>query len=152
MACTGVAYASAAEYREFWRVDTWDQLDPAKLAAVDAEIDLALEITASNIDVALAAVDACSCTLPIWANNFLKKLNIIEAAALPKIACGPTLDTDMRQIYLDWVNDWLTKIMDGTVDICGGLGKNQPIVGYAEINQNIFTQAQIEINRILRDS
>lgn len=149
--CQGTAYATAAEYREFWRVDTFDQLDAAKIAAVDAEIDLALELTASNIDIALATVDACSCSLPVWATNFLKKLNIIEAASLPKIACGPTLDTTMREIYLEWVDDWLVRIMEGTVDICGGTGKDTPNLAIAEIGSTPFNKADIVLNRIMRD-
>ena len=71
---------------------TWDDGDVYRVSLVTTiergQIELALDIAASDVHAALAATGQCDCTWASWAANFVSKLNIIDAAAYYQCRCG----------------------------------------------------------------
>jgi len=137
---------------------TWDDGDSYRISTLSNQerstIETYLGIAASDIHVAMAAMGACDCTLSDWAENYLAKLNIIDAAVYHRCPCGtPNLDADSRRMYLEWINSELEKIRTGEYELCAGYhGKAYPSIGWAEINYNEFSAARIISNRVLRGS
>lgn len=126
--CTG-AYATPEDYNNFWK-GFLDEADPE----VVADLERHLEIAASDVHQALAAVGACDCTLADWANTYLIKLNIVDAAVMYRPLCGPKLNDDQMTAYLTWVNEQFKMIREGEIILCQGeTGKNFPAMGIAEI-------------------
>ena len=76
MTCTD-AFAVAQDFADFWCLDPICEDEKAT-------IDVFLDIAASDIHAALAAVGACDCTLATWAEPYLLKLNVIEAMVIAR--------------------------------------------------------------------
>lgn len=136
---------------------TWDTGDlyrivPITLAQINA-IEMHLDIVAGNIFAALAARAACDCTWQSWVDDFMKKLNIIEAGALYDCPCGnPRLTDAEKDTLFTYVNDQLERLRNGELVVCvGDTAKDYPAVGYAEIAHTDAIAAQIILNRIDRE-
>lgn len=131
---------------------TWNAGDDYRVVTIDARersaIEHALNITAGDIHVALAASGACGCTLASWATQYLAKLNIIEAGVFHKCPCGNVNLTDeQRQTYVDWLTDQMSQLRDGRLEVCdGATGADFPVVGWAEQTVTEFNQALIIVN------
>lgn len=145
--CTGSAYATAQEFVEVWRADSVDLTDPDQLN----EIETALEFSASNVAQAISASGACTCTLPGWATAFIKKLNIIDAAVIFKVSCGPALSDAIRETYINWLEDQYEKIRTTAIDLCGDSGSNFPAFGSLQVTHTEFDAINQVINRILEE-
>jgi len=143
--CTG-AYATAQEFVELWRADSVDLTDPDQLN----EIETALEFSASNVAQAVSAQGACECTLPSWAEEFLKKLNVIDAAVVFKVSCGPALSDTLRETYLTWLEEQYERIRTLQIDLCGEAGANFPAFGSLQVTHTEFDAVNQVINRILK--
>lgn len=136
---------------------TWALGDIYRIVPIDSiergTIEHYLDIAASDIHVALAATGACDCTYASWAAGYLAKLNIIDAAAYYSCKCGqPRFDTNQRQIFLEWMSQQLTNLVDGTTDVCqGATGKDFPAMGWAEQSVTEFNAASIIWADILRN-
>lgn len=141
LTATGVVWANGDVYRI-----------AAISAAEQATIQMYLNITAADINAALAATNSCDCTFQDWALPYLAKLNIIEAGAFHTCSCGsPRLDNDMRRNLLEWAGIQLDNLRDGKVIVCAGdSGKEYPAVGWAEINHTIWSEAEIIENYLKR--
>ena len=128
---------------------TWSNGDIYRITTLSgaqiSSIELYLDVTAADINAALAATGACSCTWQSWAWDWLAKLNIIEAAAFYSCPCGkPTLSDEARRNLLEWATEQLRALRDGEVTVCeGDTSKNYPAIGWAEINHDAFTAAGI---------
>jgi len=137
---------------------TWDDGDLYRIVAIDqneiAQIELYLDIAASDIHAALAASGACDCTLASWAHKYLEKLNIIDAAAYYQCPCAkPNITDDMRQAYLDWASNQLNMLIIGKLDVCqDATGSDFPAIGWAEQSLTDFATAEIILNRRMRES
>ena len=145
MPCTG-RFATAAEYDAFMCTDL-DLTD----ATVLATIELALDIAASDIHAAMAAVDACSCTLAAWTTTYLKKLNIIDAMVMHACPCGRNVTEELRMRMLDWVGTQLENIRSGLVPLCeGDTAKDYPAWGSVEQGLTAWSRAEIMANAAAR--
>jgi hypothetical protein len=141
MACSG-AFANARDYAELVCTRTLD-------AQSEARINRQLAITAGAIHAAMSASDQCDCDAEDWAENYLKHLNIILAAATQDCPCS-TIGNEEKAAYLEFVNAELEKIRTGQVDICGGTGKDYPAYGAIQYGLNVFNKAQIIQDRLDR--
>ena len=141
MACTG-AFANARDYAELVCSRT---LDLQKEATVNRQ----LTITAGAIHAAMSASDQCDCDPADWAENYLKHLNIILAAATQDCPCS-TISNEEKAAYMAFANAELEKIRTGQVDICGGTGKDYPAFGAIQYGLNAFNKAQIIQDRLDR--
>ena len=147
MSCTE-QFATVGDYVEIWRIDAFDFSDPDAVG----EVELALELANSNVTMALIAADACACSLPVATQTYLKKMVLIEAAALFKASCGPTFTDELRETYITWVNDQLDDIKNLVIDPCGGPGSQAPAVASVEYSMPGINIPDILIGGILRNS
>ena len=120
----------------------------------EAVVNLFLEIAASDIHAAMAATGMCDCTLASWAENFLKKLNIVDAAIYHQCPCANTKISDAtRQAFLAWITNELANIRSGRTELCAGeTGAEFPYTSYAELGTTESAQINIIVNDILRNS
>lgn len=144
MACSG-RYAEASEYAAFFCLDS---LDPIEQAAIESALNLA----AGDIHAARMTVASCDCSLSEGAEYFLRRLNIIMAAVFRKCPCARvTLSDDERTAYLNWAQERLTAISNGTLELCEGeTGTEFPAVGWAEHANTEFSRAETIINAMER--
>ena len=144
MACDG-AFASSQDFASFWCLDCFS-------GEAEDILDVSLLVTASNIHAALASVNACDCTLASWAVQFLKKLNIVEAAAFHNCRCSsPQLTDEMKRLYLEWSDKQFQLIREGKIDVCAGAtGSTWPVIGWASQSLTERIAAEIIANDIRR--
>lgn len=134
----------------------WDIGDDYRLVTIDQNtiglIEDVLAIAAGDINAALAAQNMCACNKANWAAAFLKKLNIIEAAAFYKCPCAePNLSDDMRQNLLTWAENQMTLLRTGKLDVCSGAtGAEFPALDWADQGVDEFSQGKIIYNDRLR--
>ena len=135
----------------------WDDGDLYQVLLLDANkvatIERFLDIAASDIHSALAASGACDCTLASWATEYLKKLNVIDAAIYHKCPCGSAKLTDTeRQSFLRWISAELKALRTGNLEVCqGATGADFPAVGWAEQSLTDRNSAAIIYNAMLRE-
>lgn len=140
------AWASAQDFWSFFNLSCMNN-------EAQVLLETFLEITASDIHVAMAASGMCDCTLAAWATNYLKKLNIVDTAVMYNNPCGPQFTTDERRIFLEWINNQLEAIRTGKLELCAGeTGAEFPAVNWAEQGTTEFAQAKIIENDILKNS
>lgn len=138
MGCSG-AYAAAADYEALMCAGI-DLADAGEVATVN----LFLAIAASDIHAALAGIGACSCTLAGWASVYLKKLNIIDAAALQNCPCGNKLSDDRKQALLEWLDKQFELIRTSKIALCeGDTGADYPAFATVEFSWTEWNQADI---------
>ena len=146
MTCSG-QYATAAEY-DALMCSNLDVNDPDILG----QINLYLSIAASDIHSALASVGACSCTLASWADAYLKKLNIIDAAVIQNCPCGNNFTQEQKAMWIEWLNGQLQLIREGKIEVCAGsTGSEYPAFATVEQSLTEWSAAEIEINTTLRN-
>jgi hypothetical protein len=137
MPCTG-RYAQAADYENLFCAGV-DLGNAGEVNTVNTYLDLA----ASDIHVALAAAGACNCTLESWAAEYLKKLNIIDAAVIKGCPCG-RIDNERKQVLGEWLERQYELIRTGRVPLCAGdTGADFPAFGVAEFGYTVWNEAQI---------
>jgi hypothetical protein len=128
---------------------TWDDGDAYRVVAIDvaerSTIELYLDIAASDIHAALAASGACDCNLASWAEGFLAKLNVIDAAAYYTCSCGsPKMTDDRKQNLLVWCSNQLEAIRDGRLELCDGqAGSEFPALRWAQQGWTDWNVAKI---------
>lgn len=144
MACSG-RYASAVDYDQIICAGA-DLTNPAIVAEIEAKLDMA----AADIHAALASVDACACTLAPWATQYLKKLNVMDAAVIQQCPCGSMPD-DHKQMWLEWLNTQFELIRTGQVVICTGeTGSQYPAFASVELGLTEWSEAEIILHREMR--
>ena len=136
---------------------TWDALDLYRIVPITGKtivlLEHQLDIVASNIHAALGAVGACDCTLASWALEYLKKLNVIEAAVFNRCPCDRVLSSDEKAAHLEWINEQLRMIREVEIELCDGHTiKSVPAIGWAEQAVTPFAAARIIDNAERRDS
>jgi len=148
MACTGTFGATAQLFSDFWCVSSEICIEER-----DA-IESVLDVAATDVHAALASVGACDCTLASWAQAYLRKLVIIDAAAYYNCPCGnPRLNNTQKELFLNWMSTQLSNITTGIIDVCdGATGSGFPAIGIAQQGVSEFQRAQIIYNDILRNS
>ena len=131
---TGVVWTNGQAYRI-----------TALTAAEILSIEMYLEVTAADINAALAATGACACTWQSWVWGWLAKLNIIEAAAFYSCPCGNTRLTDeQKQNLLTWATAQLEELRNGNIAVCeNDSGKTYPAIAIAEVNQTMWSELEI---------
>jgi len=133
----------------------WDDGDIYRIVGVDAneqaQISVFLDIAASDIHAALAATGACDCTLSDWAAEYLRKLNVIDAAVIHQCPCGRAqISEDMKGTWLSWLDAQLALLREGKIDVCdGATGSDFPAIGWAQQSVTEFAAARIILNDIL---
>ena len=138
MSCTG-RFAEAQAFADFWC------LSYVLSAEEQATIEVYLDLTASDIQAAMAQSGMCDCTLASWATNYLAKLNILESAAFYQCQCAnPKLTDEMRMKLIDWASVQLDNIRTMTVDLCSGAtGSDFPAIGIAQMGVTEMAAARI---------
>lgn len=149
MGCTG-RYASAQEFSNFWCREPMCDEDKIKIEAF-------LDIAAADIHVAMAATGMCDCVLADWSEEFLKKLNIIDAEVIQHClaACGraSVMTAELRRMWLEWVNMNLDGIRTGRIELCAGAtGEDFPSRGWAEQGITDWQTAEIVLHDMMRNS
>ena len=136
MACDG-RYANADDYQAVWGCE----VNPDYESIINRELDL----SASQIHAAMAAVAACDCTLADWATQYLKHLNCIIAALTLQGACPcPNLTAEEVRIYMEWANTRLEEVRTGKIELCTGeTGLDYPAFAVAEIAVTDFAARRI---------
>jgi hypothetical protein len=143
MNCTG-RFADAEDYLDLFCNGSVEDL--SLLATINGYLDIA----ASDIHMALSSIGACDCTLSAHALQYLKKLNIIDAARLHNCPCARITD-EQRRAYTEFINDNLRRIISGEIELCDGYtGSMYPAYGTAEIDYTVFSAPDIIIRRIQR--
>lgn len=139
MSCDG-KYANADDYFAVWGCE----LSPD----CETNINRSLKLAASQIHAAMAAVDACDCTLADWATDYLRHINCVAAALTLQGGCPcPNLSAEDLEIYGSWVNARLEEIRTGKIALCAGeTGTDYPAFAVAEI-----ASTQFAAKRILRN-
>ncbi len=136
---------------------TWDDADVWRIvtlaASAIATVELYLNITSNNIHAALAAVGACDCILAAWAEQYLKKINIIEAGSFHQCPCArSSISDEQRRLLLEWTDQQLELIRTNKIDVCAdATGADWPSISWAEQATTEFAAKRIIINRRLRD-
>jgi hypothetical protein len=136
---------------------TWDDGDGYRITMITAAerstIEHYLNVAASDIHAALAASGACDCTLADWAEDFLVKLNIIDAAAYYECPCGaPQMTPERKGQLLDWMTLQLSLLREGKLEVChGATGSDFPAIGWAEQTLTEFNTARIIYNQTMRE-
>lgn len=131
---------------------TWENADIFRIVLITgieiSTIEHYLDVAASDIHAALAASGACDCTPASWANNYLAKLNIIDAAAYYSCPCGqPKFTSEKEAALLAWIGDQLTNLVTGRIEICAGeTGADFPALGWAQVSVTDFNAARIIFN------
>lgn len=146
MPCTD-QFATVQQFADFWCFATTG-------ASEERMIDTFLDIAASDMHAAMAAVGACDCSLATWATAYLRKLNIIDAMIIHNCPCDRVHITDvMRQAFLEWVNGELKAIRDGAIELCAGhTAAAYPHITWAEQSVTVFNAAKIILNTERRNS
>ncbi len=135
----------------------WDDGDIYQISSLGANqvatIERFLDIAASDIHAALAASGACDCALAGWANEYLKKLNVIDAAIYHNCPCGSAkLSDNERLAHLRWISEQLVSLRKGELEVCqGATGADFPAVGWAEQSLTDRNAAQITWHAFLRE-
>jgi hypothetical protein len=137
MPCLSV-YATADEYAGFFCMGTLT-------AAEEAQIDVALQLVASDISAALAATNSCDCTWDDWATQLFAKISIIEAAVFHRCPCGRVKLSDAtRQNWLVWATQLLEKIRAQEIPVCAGAtAKDFPWGGWISTAWTEWSAAEI---------
>ena len=145
MACVG-RFGDGQTYARFWCME-----EPLEADEI-VRIELMLDLASADVHSALAAANACDCTLAGWADTYLTKLTYYEAAALYNCPCGNALDSEERKRQiLEWVSEQLALIRNGEVEVCQDeTGTTFPAVSWAEHNVNVWQTALIAYNKMLR--
>lgn len=140
LTATGVLWVAGDHY-------TIVTIDANEIAMIENDLD----IVASDIHAALAASNACNCTLAAWAPVYLAKLNIIEAGVFHSCPCAdPKLSAENKRTYLQWINDQMDKLRDGRIEVCDGAsGSEFPAIDWAEHANNEFSTARLIIKEWL---
>ena len=147
MSCSGQFGATAQLFADFWCIGD-------NCAEARETIETYLEVAATDVYAALASVGACDCTLASWAQAYLQKLVLIDAASYYNCPCAnPRLSNDQKANLLAWMGTQLTNISTGVVDVCdGATGSEFPSMGWAQQGLDEFSKAMIIYNDILRNS
>lgn len=136
----------------------WDNGDVYRIVAVganeQAQIATYLGIAASDIHAALAATGACDCSLAAWAEEYLKKLNVIDAAVIHACPCGRAQISDaVKGDWLQWLDRQFELLRTGAVDVCdGATGADFPAIGWAQQSVTEFAAARIILDDIIANS
>lgn len=138
-------YATADEYVTMMCSDD-DTTDPETLSM----IELFLELSAGDINAAIASSGMCDCTWGDWVMNYLKKLNIIDAAVIKQCPCG-NMPEESKAMWLEWIDNQLELIRSGQIELC----QNHTAVQFPAFDEiqrgwNEFSQADIINNTLLK--
>lgn len=129
-------YADANDFAVYWGVDIEDKFE--------AQLNRLLDLAATNIQAALQTAGAINCTLASWATDYLINLNVVLAGVIYYAPCWPHLTTDEKRLYLEWANEQLNQIKNGTLELCSGeTGKDFPSIDWAEQAVDEFSAAKI---------
>lgn len=136
---------------------TWDNGDAYLIATLDAQqravVELNLNLAATDINAALAASGACDCPFSSHGAEFLKRLNVIIAAAFYGCSCGrpAQASAENRARWQEWAQLQLEMLRDGRLEMCAGeTGADFPALGWAEQAWNEFAAAGIVLNDMAR--
>lgn len=138
--------------------NSWSDGDVYQVLSLDgrevATIERYLDIAANDIHMARQANSGCDCTLTDAASEYLRKLNVIDAAIWHQCPCAnPGFSDQVRQSYLQWITNELTNIRTGKIELCEGeAGSEFPVIGWAEQSVTPWAAAQIILNKLARDS
>ena len=141
LTATGVTWSDG----DVWRVVT---LTENQIAVIEQYLD----ITANNIHASLASVGACDCSLSAFAEEYLKKINIIETGAFHQCPCAKApISDDMRRLFLEWSDRQLELIRTGKIELCAGhTGADWPSVDWFSQSLTDRSAAEIIANAIRR--
>ena len=109
-------------------------------------------MASADVYAAMAASGQCDCTLAGWAQEYLKKVVIIDSVVLQHCPCVRNLlPADEKQMWLNWLSDQFMAIRRGDLALCeGAMGNDFPAVTWAEMSVTAFNAAKIVRNRYLR--
>jgi len=142
------SYVTADQVAEFFcRLNGYNAEDPP----FEEDVDRYIEDGAALINAALAQRATCDCTFASWATTLLRQMNLIAAAlAIICPGCGESFSKDQRQYWSEWMNDKLTLLRTGEIEVCdGATGPNFPAYGVAQQGLTSHVRAQIIANDVL---
>ena len=152
MACTG-RYATATEYNNLLCAGLADPVTGIIPADTVTAIESALDLAASDIHMALAASNQCSCTMSAWGLVYAKKLNIMDAAVLQNCPCGQALRTEeAKSRVMEWLEKQYELIRMSQTVLCeGATGADYPAMGVTQYGGSTdWNDIQIIIDREAR--
>lgn len=120
----------------------------------ESEVNRFLELAATNINMAIAAQGACSCTFSSWATPYLVELNCIIALVTFNCRCSTirALAAEDRAVWAEWANNQLTLIRTGQLELCDGeTGTDFPVTSWADQGTTEFARTRIIVNDVLRN-
>ena len=148
MSCTDTRYATAEDYTKMfcgdWPADNETMLD---------RIERALDMSAGKIDLALASVGACTCTLSVSGQRALAYLNCLLAVVTYTCPCNSVdVTDDMRRLYAEEAQGMIDALMSGELEVCEGeTGSNFPAVAFPQIAWDDARAAEIYNNSLKRE-
>jgi len=138
-------FANADEYNKLMCAGL-DLTDPDQVAQVEFYLDLA----AADIHAAMSASGQCDCSLSTWANSYLKKLNILDAAVIQSCPCSNMTD-ERKQSFIDWLNGQYELIRTSKIELCSGeTGADFPAFADVERSWTELNAAQIIANTMAK--
>ncbi len=151
MACTG-RYATAYEYDNLIRAGLADPVTGIIPADIIATIENALDLAASDLHMALAASNQCSCTMSSHGLVYAKKINIMDAAVLQNCPCGNALrNPDDKQRVQTWLEGQYDLIRQSQTVLCqGATGADYPAFGIAQYSFTDWNTIQMILDREAR--
>lgn len=148
MSCTGTRYATAEQYSKMF-CGEW----PLE-ANVQDRIESALDMSASKIDLVLASVGACDCTLSTSGSAGLAYLNCLLAVVHYRCPCNSVdVNDEMRRLYAEEAQSMIDALTDGRLEVCDGETGSQVVaIDWAEQASTPWNTARIIINTEQRNS
>jgi hypothetical protein len=140
-------YASAEQYARVMLCD-WPLTADEQMRA-----EVALDLTATYIDMARAASGADSCTLSAGAQAALAMLNCQLAAIYYDCPCAGKffMSDTIRQAWMTGAQGLLDAIRDGRYEVCQGeTGSEHAAIGWAEVAWDDARAAEIYDNAAKR--
>lgn len=151
MTCIG-RYASATEYNNLLCAGLADPTTGVIPADIVTVIESALDLAASDIHMALAASNQCSCAMSAWGLIYAKKLNIMDAAVLQNCPCGSALKPDDKSRVAEWLTGQYELIRLSQTVLCeGATGADYPAMGVTQYGGSTsWNDIQIILDREAR--
>lgn len=113
-----------------------------------------INLSASEIKVALQTSNQLGCSLSAGGTDFLRLINLISAMLIMEFPnVRSQISTDSINRFQTWKDTNINSLTKGDKQVCTGhTGENFPAIATAEIGWNEWVASDIIINSLLRGS
>ena len=139
-------WATPEEFANFWCLGVLSEDERYS-------IEMVLKLAAKPIHKAIAAANACSCSLADWAEEYLKELQLVSAMVTQNCPCANARVSDeLKRMWLEHLTEELRAIRLQEIELCAGeTAAGFAAVAYAESNATVFSGSRILANRLMRE-